>query len=314
LTTPKRLLLIFNPLSGAKKLSVQLFDVVNKFTSCGFIVTVYPTQAQGEVGAVIARFADSHDYFVCAGGDGTVAEAINALMLLEKRPAFGVIPSGTVNDFAASINIPNNIQEAVDIIINETPMTVDVGQFGDKHFAYVAAFGMYTDVSYATPQHTKNLLGKFAYFLEGAKRFGKIPSSPCRFVMDGEIIEGDFSLGIIANAHFVAGVKLPSMLGTDMSDGLFDVILIRTPATLKEQQEIISSLLTHEVKSNLFVIRKAREIAFTSATPVPWTLDGDYGGEYDAIGINNLHHAIEVIMPPMSLASDDNFWVPPLAP
>ena len=293
----KNMLLLFNPASGVRNFSGHLFEVVDRFTAAGFLVTVYPTQAPGEVSAIIAAYAGGYDCLVCSGGDGTIGEAIGALLSLEKRPAFGLIPSGTVNDFAVSLGIPKDALLAADSFINGTPGALDIGRFGDRHFSYVAAFGLFTDVSYATPQNIKNLLGKLAYFLEGVKRFASIESFRCEFVLDGEAVNGDFVLGIVGNAHSIAGIKLSAEMGAQMDDGLFEVILIQRPGTFKDHQEIITSLLTHEIKTDLLTIRKAKKISFTSSAPVAWTLDGDFGGEYTEASIENLHHALEVIVP-----------------
>jgi len=294
---PKRkMLLVFNPRSGTQNFPDHLFDAVNKFTAAGFIVTVYPTQAPGEVGRIVADCAGGHDCLVCSGGDGTIGEAIDALMSLKKRPAFGVIPSGTINDFASSLGIPKDIGAASDIIAGASPKALDVGKFDGKHFSYVAAFGMFTDVPYATTQNAKNLLGKLAYFFEGVKRFAPAESLRCEFELDGQTVAGDFALGIIGNGSSIAGIKLPTEMGARMDDGLFEVILVRKAHSLKEHQEIISALLTQET-TELLTIRKASKITFRSAKPVAWTLDGDFGGEYTAANIENLHHAIEVIVP-----------------
>ena len=291
------MLLIYNPKSGVQKFANQLFMVVDKFTSAGFLVTTYPTQASGDVSKIIAEYGNKYEYLVCSGGDGTIGEAVDTLLSLETRPVFGLIPSGTVNDFATSLNIPKDIPAAADIIINETPKALDIGRFEGKHFSYVAALGAFTDVSYSTPQNSKNMLGKLAYFLEGIKRLGSIESIRCEFVLDDEVIKGDFILGIIGNAYTIAGYKLPDELRVQMDDGLLEVILVKSPNTLKDRQDIISSLLTQDIKTDLLITRKSKEIVFSSTTPAAWTLDGDFGGQYASARIKNLHRAIEIIMP-----------------
>ena len=293
----KKMLLIFNPKSGVQKFPSHLFDVVDRFTSAGFFVTVYPTQAAGEVGEIVSLHGAEFDYLVCSGGDGTISEAIDAMMPLTKRPAFGIIPSGTVNDFAGSLNIPRDALQAADIIIEASPSALDVGMFGDKHFSYVAAFGAFTDVSYSTPQNAKNLFGKLAYFVEGLKRVGQIKTLSCEILLDDERVEGDFALGIVANAYSIAGYKLPAELDVKLDDGFFEVVLIQRPHSLKDSQEIISLLLAHEIKTDLVIIRKAKKIAFTSSEPVAWTLDGDFGGEYSGVIIENQKHAVEILVP-----------------
>lgn len=297
LLSKKRMLLVFNPKSGIQNFNGKFFEVVDKFTGAGFIVTAYPTQAPGECDKIIAAYAGGYDCLVCSGGDGTIGEAINSLLTLEKRPVFGIIPSGTINDFAASLGIPRDIIAAADVITNSRAKLLDIGLFGKRHFSYVAAFGMFTDVPYVTPQNAKNLLGKLAYFLEGIKHFGRNESFRCHFVLDGEELKGDFILGIVGNAHSIAGIRLPVEMGVKMDDGLFEVILIQKPRSLKDHQEIIAALMTQDAKTDLLTVRKASKITFTSKTPLAWTLDGDFGGEYKELAIENMHRAIELITP-----------------
>jgi YegS/Rv2252/BmrU family lipid kinase len=293
----KKLLLVYNPISGARKFINLLVHVVDIFTAAGFLVTVYPTQASGDVENIIIKYADAFDYLVCCGGDGTVNEVINALVPLKKRPMVGFIPAGTVNDFATSLNIPKDIMKAAEVITTATPREFDIGRFANRYFSYVAAFGMFTDVSYTTPQNVKNLLGKLAYFLEGIKRLAAIDVVNCEFTLDDKTICGDFHLGIISNAHSIAGFRLPGEMNVEMDDGFFDVILIQKQNTLKDRQDVIASLLTQEVKTNLLTIQKANTITFKSDTPIAWTLDGDFGGVHTAGGIINHHRALEVLVP-----------------
>ena len=292
----KTLLFIFNPKSGTQKLPDRLFDVVDAFTAAGFLVTVYPTQAAGELVAICHQLAADFDYLVVSGGDGTVSEAINALMPMEERPAFGFIPSGTVNDFAQSLSIPTLIPAAVDIILRGQKNLLDVGRFNDQHFIYVAAFGLFTDVSYSTSQTAKNWLGKLAYFLEGAKRIWDMPTYACDFQIDDDYIQGEFVLGVVANTHSIAGIKMPKNIDAHMDDGLFEVILVQKPEGIKESQEVLASLLAQEEKSPLVTIRKARHVSFHAYEAVPWTLDGDFGGDFYRAEVVNLHQAVEIIV------------------
>ena len=79
--------------------------------------------------------------------------------------------------------------------------------FGEDYFAYIAAFGLFTDVSYATDQNVKNVLGHMAYILEGAKRVFNIPSYKIKITHDGEVIEDEFIFGMVTNSRSVGGFK-----------------------------------------------------------------------------------------------------------
>src|SRR5699024_12658715 len=80
-------------------------------------------------------------------------------MTLKKKPPVGYIPAGSTNDFGASIGLPKNVMRAAEIVMKGEWNPYDVGQFGNRYFVYVAAFGAFSDVSYMTPQQTKNLIG-----------------------------------------------------------------------------------------------------------------------------------------------------------
>jgi len=294
-TSLKTLLLVLNPKAGSGKLPDKLFEVVNMLTAAGFLVTVFPSQGAGEIGKVITSIGSDYDYLVCSGGDGTTADAIDALISLNKRPAFGIIPSGTVNDFASSLGLPKDITAAAELIISSFPRSLDIGRFENKHFSYVAAFGLFTDVSYATPQESKNLFGKLAYFMESVKRLGTIESYECSFETDQGLFAGDFILGIITNATSVAGFKLPDEMDIRIDDGYFDVILIKKPASLMDWQGIITALVKMDLKNELFTVFKTQKLKFTSSEPIAWTLDGDFGGKFIEAEIMNLHNALEII-------------------
>jgi YegS/Rv2252/BmrU family lipid kinase len=292
----RRMLLIFNPRAGLQRFPQALFDVVDTFSAAGFLVTAYPTQAPGEVKQMIQKHVSEMDYLVVSGGDGTVAEAIGALLPLPARPVFAIIPSGTVNDFTASLGLPKEILQAAEVVVYGKEKPLDIGRFGNKYFSYVAAFGLFTDVSYETPQNMKNMLGNLAYFLEGVKRLGAVQPCYCTFDLDGEVISGEFILGLISNSLSVGGIKLPDT-EVKMDDGLLEIILLPRPENILDVMGIISSLVQQEGNNESLIIRKAKKITVKGKTHIAWTLDGEYGGMYKNVSIENMHHAIKIMMP-----------------
>jgi diacylglycerol kinase family enzyme len=182
------------------------------------------------------------------------------------------------------------------IITTGKEKKLDIGRFGNRYFSYVAAFGLFTDVSYATPQNMKNMLGNLAYFLEGVKRLGSVQPYRCTFTLDDEVFTGDFILGMVANSQSVGGIKLPET-NVQMDDGLFEVILLQMPESIMDIISVITSLLQQEVYNDSLIVRKSRKVAFSSPEPVTWTLDGEFGGRYKNVSIENMHQAIKVMMP-----------------
>src|SRR5699024_12171008 len=90
--------------------------------------------------------AENHyDLVVGAGGDGTINEVINGIAKKEYRPGLGVIPVGTMNDFARALLIPREVKKAVDIIVNGQTKQLDIGKVNDHYFINIAGGGKLTE-------------------------------------------------------------------------------------------------------------------------------------------------------------------------
>ena len=112
--------------------------------------------------------------------------------------------------------------EAADTVVNGVPFACDVGVFNQDYFVYIAAFGLFTDVSYETKQSMKNVLGHLAYILEGTKRIFNIPSYRIKVTHDGETIEDEFIYGMVTNSRSVGGFKGITGKNVVFDDGKFE--------------------------------------------------------------------------------------------
>lgn len=177
----KKMLFIINPRSGKEQIRSRLLEILDSFVKAGYGPSVYITQGPKDAEYQAAR-AKTKELVVCSGGDGTLNEVVSGLMTItpEKRPELGYIPSGSTNDFASSLGLPKNMRKAAQTAVRGKPFLVDVGVFGkNRYFVYVAAFGAFTEVSYSTPQETKNILGHQAYMLEAIKRLTGLNPTGC---------------------------------------------------------------------------------------------------------------------------------------
>lgn len=290
----KKMLFVVNPVAGKSDLSTHIINIIDEFVKGGFDVTVRTTQYSGEICEIISECAGIFDVVVVGGGDGTLNEAANALMKCDEniRPKLGYIPTGTVNDFASSHKIPLNSVEAARLIVNGDIKFFDIGTLGEKNFVYIAAFGVFTDVSYQTDQQMKNTFGRMAYIIEGIKRIVHIPSYNMKFecdVLDAQDgkksmkkleINDKFMYGMITNSKTVGGFKLPERDEIYLDDGLMEVTLIKNPKNLQEQQQILNALLSLEADPKVVYHFQTSKIRCISDEPVSWTTDGEFGGTY----------------------------------
>ena len=298
----KKLLFVYNPRAGKEMLKPRLSDVLDIFVKAGYEVTVHPTQAYRDAYYQIKEYeVGKYDLIACSGGDGTIDEVATGMMKRREMGKdvvpVGYIPAGTTNDFAKSLHIPRKPLAAADNAVKGVPFPCDIGKFNDSVFVYIAAFGIFTDVSYETDQAVKNVLGHMAYILEGAKRIFNIPSYKIKVEHDGEAIEGEFIFGMVTNSRSVGGFS--NMVGKNIvfDDGLFEVTLIKTPKNPIALQEIIAALLIEQVDTKHMYTFKTKKITFDSVEEIPWTLDGEFGGEQDYVEIENAQKAMEIMVP-----------------
>ena len=298
----KKLLFVYNPRAGKEMLKPRLSDVLDIFVKAGYEVTVHPTQAYRDAYYQIKEYeVGKYDLIACSGGDGTIDEVATGMMKRREMGKdvvpVGYIPAGTTNDFAKSLHIPRKPLAAADNAVKGVPFPCDIGKFNDSVFVYIAAFGIFTDVSYETDQAVKNVLGHMAYILEGAKRIFNIPSYKIKVEHDGEVIEDEFIFGMVTNSRSVGGFS--NMVGKNIAfdDGLFEVTLIKTPKNPIALQEIIAALLIEQVDTKHMYTFKTKKITFDSVEEIPWTLDGEFGGEQDYVEIENVQKAMEIMVP-----------------
>lgn len=292
----KPLLFIYNPYAGKGLSKEKLPAVLSTFTQEGWLVTAYPTQGKADATEIAAQMGSQFERVVCCGGDGTLSETVSGLMTLEHPPVLGYLPAGTTNDFARNLNLPCRPEDAARTAVCGTVFPCDVGWFNEKTFLYVAAFGAFTDVSYGTPQATKNALGHLAYLLEGVTRLGSLKHYALEITHDGGATTGDFIYGMVSNTISVGGFKglLPGEVYLD--DGQFEVMLVRRPTSLAELQSILKCLIQHKtVPGGAVETFRTAQLRVACQEELPWTLDGEYGGAPETAEITIQKHAIRLV-------------------
>ncbi|MGN0329778.1 MAG: diacylglycerol/lipid kinase family protein [Kineothrix sp.] len=298
----KELLFIFNPRAGKAKIKNRLFEIIDIFVKAGYEVTVYPTQQEGDACRAVRERRDGFDLLVCGGGDGTLDEVVNGMVKGKTRLPIGYIPAGSTNDFAGSLGIPKDMLLAAQSIVEGRDYACDIGTFNEECFVYIAAFGLFTDVSYETSQEVKNLLGHVAYILEGMKRLSSIRCYPMKVRYEDEkgeevSIQDELIFGMVTNSVSVGGFKRITGKYVELDDGRFEVTLIKKPANPLELNAVITALLSSHINSEYMYCFKASRIRFEAEEEIPWTTDGEFGGCHRAVRVENLKQAVKIRIP-----------------
>jgi YegS/Rv2252/BmrU family lipid kinase len=290
----QKILFIFNPRSGKGKIKSSLAEIVDVMVKADFDVMIYTTQAPEDATRKIVEEGANYDRIICSGGDGTLDEVMTGLMQSDLHVPIGYIPAGSTNDFANSLGIPKELVPAAEVAAGDRKFNCDIGGFNDDTFVYVAAFGLFTEVSYKTPQELKNIFGHLAYIMEGVKQLKDIESYHMLVEHDGTVFQDEFVYGMITNSVSVGGFE--GMTGEDvkLDDGLFEATLIRKPRNPVELNEILACLTNIIDDSDMIYSFKTRQVRITSKAKVAWTLDGEFGGEQEEVIIRNHQQRVTI--------------------
>lgn len=293
----KKLMLVINPNAGRGGYKTNLAEALRTLDNGGYRTTLFFTSAPREATELVKHFANEYDVVACIGGDGTLSEVISGLVTLPSPPPLGYFPMGTTNDVARTLNLPvNDNVSAAMRILNGKPHDFDIGIFGDdKYFAYIAAFGIFTDVPFVTPQDQKKWLGHLAYILQGAQQLPKIEPIHARVEHDGGEIEADFLYGSMSNSTSVAGIlKLPEQL-VCLGDGMSELVLVKNPSKISSLPQMLESVLNQRYDNENILILHTTKARFSFDEPVVWTRDGEDGGKHSQVQLSNLPRAVQLI-------------------
>lgn len=284
----KTLLLIVNPRAGRTRSTAPLFEAVSHFSEAGYLVSVRQTQHPGHASEIVEQEGASFDRIVCCGGDGTLNETVSGIMRLTDPPPLGYLPSGSTNDFAASLELSPDVLQTAKRITASQGRPLDIGTFNGRPFVYVASFGAFTRASYSAPQSIKNDLGHLAYLLEGVRDLSTLRPYPASVVTEEEIFDGEFLFGAVTNSTSVGGLMKLQKEQVVLDDGLFEMLLIPNPTSAAALQALIRSLVLQDFEGTGVIFRHVSAVTVHTPEAFPWTLDGEYGPGAEDVVIKNL--------------------------
>lgn len=296
----EKALFIVNPTSGKMTLKNKFFEILKMFSNAGLEPTVLMTEKGGDATEFTKEYAKDFDRIISCGGDGTLNEVVTGMMSLKKeeRKPIGFIPAGTTNDLADTLKVPKLPLDAAKAILANKAYPNDVGNFNNsRYFNYIASCGAFTSTSYATPQNMKNSLGHFAYVLEGIKSLNEIKPIYMKIQSEELCTEGEFLFAGITNSLSVGGIYKFDAKLVDLSDGTFEVILVRMPKNTTDIVDIFYNLANLHHEENQVVFFHTSSVTIESEIPVKWTVDGEYGGTLDKVVIKNLPGAVDIYHP-----------------
>ena len=292
----KKLLMIVNPRAGRSKPRGPLYDAAAALCDAGYLLRIRRTTAAGDAARIAAQEGGDYDTVVAVGGDGTLNEVISGIQTLKTPPEVGYLPQGSTNDFAASLEIPSDPVQAAEAIVRGQRRQLDIGRFGERIFVYVASFGAFTRSSYAASQAAKNALGHFAYILEGMKDLNTLRPYHIRLTADGEVLDGDYLFGAVCNSTSIGGLMKLDPERVVLDDGKFEMLLVPSPKTAADLQNLVLALLNQQYDSQGLVFRHVSSLRLETEEELPWSLDGEYAPSVPVVDIVNRQRALRMLL------------------
>ncbi len=291
----KKMLFIINPVSGKRVLEDCLMDIVSTFCAADYDVNVYVTKSEQDMMDTAGKRADEFDIIVCCGGDGTLNIVAGAVYHSGSSTIIGYIPGGTTNDFANSHRINTVASAAAKQIASGTVRQIDLGLLCSSPFIYVAAFGVFSAVSYETSRELKQNLGHAAYVIEGIKSLAKAKSYRVKVRYNGNELEEDLIYGMVSNSKRVGGFEMPIMQNVLYDDGEMEVMLIRQPKNPVETTKLLNCLVTQVADDDMIRMFRTSRLEYECDEEIPWTIDGEFGGSYGSGVVDVCEGALKML-------------------
>lgn len=290
----KKALLIINPRAGKMSFRNSFYSVVKTLSDADYGIEVYITKGKGDAERLAFERGGGDELIIACGGDGTLNETLSGLSRAKPGAKVGYIPCGSTNDFASSIGIPGKPVFAVKQIVEDSFVSLDLGKFNDRYFTYTASFGAFTAASYDTPQNLKNTLGHFAYILSAAKQLSGTRPVKVKVTADDYTEEGEFIYGGVSNTISIGGVYTLAEEDVVMNDGTFELIMMRRPSSPAGYVNTLLNIAARKYDDPNLLFRHVKHAVFECEEEIPYTLDGEFGGNHLRAEIRCMNNAYRI--------------------
>ncbi len=292
----KKVLLVYNPLSGNRNVPKKLDYIISRFLKKDILVV--PFRFDGDSSEKISQLLSDEDYsfVVVSGGDGTVNMIAAAILSNKKDMPIGIIPSGTCNDFARSLNIPLDMDKCLDIILDGNMVNIDAGIINnEKYCLNTCAGGNFVDVSFSTSSELKKNLGPLAYYVTALGEFANTRPVKLKLTTENETVEGEFLLFLILNGKHAAGFT--NILGmADLSDGYMDILLIKNCLHLEMAGLFFRILNNDDITNDKNAIwLKCKECTIEGDAGFSLSVDGEEWGSLP-VSMRFIHQVLKVFV------------------
>lgn len=270
----KKAVFLYNPMSGDRSITAKLDYIIGRFMEEEVLIQPFRLVEDSEE-KLVSLMKEGFAYAVVAGGDGTLNNVVNSFVKNNINVPIGIIPSGTANDFARSLNIPHDLKRCLDIVLQGKIKEVDIGIVnGKKYFLGTCAGGLFVNVSFNTSSELKRSFGPLAYYLKALSEVKNLKPFEVNVRTDSSTIDEEILVFLILNGKDVAGFT-NIVEEADISDGLMDIVLIKSCLHI-DLAALFFKVLTNDFINDKNVIKlKSKTCYIDAKEDIAITIDGE---------------------------------------
>jgi diacylglycerol kinase (ATP) len=269
--------------------------VLTSFGKMGIDATWYETEKKGDAQILAQKcIEEGCDCIIVAGGDGTINEAVNG-GAGRNGSVIGMIPLGTANLFALSMNIPRSIKGACQHIASGKTQAIDCGRAGERYFTLMAGAGFDAFIVRNIGTKKKTMFGTLGYLPAIFQYLLRYTFQPIMVTIDEQRIPRKGYIVIVGNTRYYGG-RLELAPEADMTDGYLDVTIFRHRHVFALLKYLFCLWRgkTEDIMSREYF--QAKKVQLHARGKVPVHVDAEY--------IGNVPLAIEVCPAVLTVAGD----------
>ncbi|MBM7703699.1 diacylglycerol/lipid kinase family protein [Metabacillus iocasae] len=273
----KKAMIILNPSSGKEQANKNTTKIVSTLERVGYEVDVRITEQEGDA----KRFAEcscdeKFDAVISVGGDGTLNEVVNGLAEKPHLPTLGVLPLGTLNDFARALNIPLESDQAIAVLEKQRIKEVDICKIGNQYFTNIMAAGALPQATSNVSIEQKTRLGSLAYVLEGLKTLVNKETFHLQMKHDHGEWEGEAIL-VLASLTNTAGGFEKFAPDAEVNDGHMRSMIIKDVSIAKLPGLALSLLKGEHIHDPSIEYVHAKRLYLSADQALTTNIDGERG-------------------------------------
>ncbi len=270
-TLPSEVLVIVNPISGTRGKFGIGETVEARFRQMGIPYTTLYTEGPDDARKLATEAAAKGcPLVVVAGGDGTVNEVASALCGSET--ALGIIPCGSGNGLARTLEIPQTPDKAIDIILGGHSELCDCGTVNGRNF--FCTFGIGFDAAVAHKFAGSGRRGKLTYIKNTLSEYLTYRPAPYALLIDGKVVVKEAFLIAVCNVSQY-GNNVYIAPGASVTDGLLDITVIRAGRPVDTMMAGVGMLTGSFGPNKTIESFRVKEAQITRLEPGPVQLDGE---------------------------------------